>query len=519
MTDPRDLENAIRDWLDGEVSSQTRSMLNEFLCESDEAAKTFARAVNFHYALREACLEEASLPAAFVKLSDSHPDRLFVESISFGRKRQELEERLSFRFGNFRNVVVLVSVGISLLVLTTWLLNSGLPELSINQPVEPREMARAEGSVSSEEDQVRVVVVDAVNPGLAKQFPVGTGFNVRDVIRFDTGQMTLRFHAGVIVTVTGRVEMEILTPMKSLLRGGRLTATVSEQARGFTVVTPSADVVDLGTQFGVNVNEEGNSEVVVFEGAVDVLYDRSGGNAVRRTQRLSKGEALQLQEAGKILPITVIQRGIRAEDWSTEISDPDCAIVRISDNFIGPGQPTYYGVVPRGFDEDVIAYVDRPFEWNSLLGTPFPEELRGGDYIQMINNLKFVINLQLQVELRHNCLVYVLFDERASPPQWLLQDYELTSHRMGLDECWPNFRRTPYTHDWISSESMSVLGVGPGKDVDIPFQVWKRTVAAGTTVTFGGMLDSPPPKPDTEQKAHSLRAVSMYGIVVVKQDR
>ena len=38
------------------------------------------------------------------------------------------------------------------------------------------------------------------------------------------------------------------------------------------IETPSTDVVDLGTEFGVDVDESGGTDVVVFEGAVDLAY-------------------------------------------------------------------------------------------------------------------------------------------------------------------------------------------------------------------------------------------------------
>lgn len=49
---------------------------------------------------------------------------------------------------------------------------------------------------------------------------------------------------------------------------GRLTADIPPPARGFTVVTPAGEAVDLGTRFGVDVPPTGDAEVHVFAGEV-----------------------------------------------------------------------------------------------------------------------------------------------------------------------------------------------------------------------------------------------------------
>ena len=50
---------------------------------------------------------------------------------------------------------------------------------------------------------------------------------------------------------------------------GRLTAEIPPSAIGFTVLTPTCEVVDLGTEFGVDVRDTGLAEVHVFRGEVE----------------------------------------------------------------------------------------------------------------------------------------------------------------------------------------------------------------------------------------------------------
>ena len=46
------------------------------------------------------------------------------------------------------------------------------------------------------------------------------------------------------------------------------------RGRGFVVETPQGQVTDLGTEFGVDVAGDSNTDVVVFEGAVNLAYEK-----------------------------------------------------------------------------------------------------------------------------------------------------------------------------------------------------------------------------------------------------
>jgi ferric-dicitrate binding protein FerR (iron transport regulator) len=74
------------------------------------------------------------------------------------------------------------------------------------------------------------------------------------------------------------------------LMHGRAAAEVPPAAKGFTIITPTGDAVDLGTKFGVDVPTEGAAEIHVFQGEVIAQPKHSG-----KHQSLRDGEALTLQ--------------------------------------------------------------------------------------------------------------------------------------------------------------------------------------------------------------------------------
>ena len=77
----------------------------------------------------------------------------------------------------------------------------------------------------------------------------------------------------------------------------------TEEAKGFTIITPSTQFVDIGTAFTARVSPDGLSRLDVSEGEVDVILGK-GGN----TRRLRAGEALYVEPGEKKI-LTRIESG------------------------------------------------------------------------------------------------------------------------------------------------------------------------------------------------------------------
>ena len=110
-------------------------------------------------------------------------------------------------------------------------------------------------------------------------------------ILLDVGVARFDFRNGATVTLQGPSEFEILSAEKTILNAGILTASIPISAVGFEVVTPAMDVVDLGTAFGVAVGMDGETDVCVFEGEVEV--SRSGDQAGDTPRLLREGDAVR----------------------------------------------------------------------------------------------------------------------------------------------------------------------------------------------------------------------------------
>jgi hypothetical protein len=107
------------------------------------------------------------------------------------------------------------------------------------------------------------------------------------------GVAKIAFDSGAHVILEGPAEFEPLSPTGGLLSQGLLSARVTPAARGFVVRTPDATVVDLGTEFGVAVDQGRLSDVEVFAGRVEVgLGTEAEPTGVKQT--VAAGKAIHI---------------------------------------------------------------------------------------------------------------------------------------------------------------------------------------------------------------------------------
>jgi hypothetical protein len=317
-----------------------------------------------------------------------------------------------------------------------------------------------------------------------------------DMIRVAKGKMRLNYSNGVVLTLHGPALFEVISDMRGRALLGRLTAKIAKGAEGFSVLTPRATVIDLGTELGIEVDDAGATDVVVFEGSVDLNYRLQDGGAELQ-RRLFTGEAMRLDPYGTISRIVSISNQRFSDDLLTSVSEsPQEAIISsVRDNIQRETAWNYYEIVRGGMGEDARAYVDRQsHEWNGLDESGMPAYLIGGDYVKTFNNDKCRKDIEIIVTIDAPCKMYILLDDRISPPQWLRDSFRDTGDKIGIDG-------GPWIYNGVLSQGVTA-GVGPGVSVDDKLSVWVRTVESPGPVRLGA----------TETPHDDL---NMYGIVAV----
>ena len=154
-----------------------------------------------------------------------------------------------------------------------------------------------------------------------------------------SGVATLAYVNGILLTMEGPADLDLISADRVFCRSGRLRARVPKGAEGFVIASPSSAVVDLGTEFGLNVKPDGRSEVMVFEGAAEVALLSEAG-APEHSQLVEKSKAYDLDpRAGRIWESPARPEGFVS---SPELVASDLKL-----------SPTYAGTVlrsgPRGY--------------------------------------------------------------------------------------------------------------------------------------------------------------------------
>jgi len=144
------------------------------------------------------------------------------------------------------------------------------------------------GAVRDREPFARLV--KSAGAESAQPAPLAEGAAVRgEAFVLLKGSVEFATARGAKVVLEAPAEFRFETAQRLRLTRGKAAAEVPPAAKGFTIITPTGQAIDLGTKFGVDVPTTGAAEIHVFQG--EVIAQSSGG----KRQSLRGGEAFALQ--------------------------------------------------------------------------------------------------------------------------------------------------------------------------------------------------------------------------------
>jgi hypothetical protein len=177
---------------------------------------------------------------------------------------------------------------------------------------------------------------DAVNAhwtGNAAQLRVGDLLPATP-IHLESGVVELAFASGAHVAIEGPADVAVTQRNGIELRKGKLSAEVPHQAIGFTVQTPNAAVMDLGTRFGIDAKAKDSSEVDVFEGKVHVAqgHDATGPD---NGWNLTRNMAMVLDNRGGVTTAAAPETAFPQTGRSVLIRPANCGFDSLTTMKIG----------------------------------------------------------------------------------------------------------------------------------------------------------------------------------------
>ena len=131
----------------------------------------------------------------------------------------------------------------------------------------------------------------------------GEFFNTDSTRSLLSGFINIQFYRGPRILIEGPARFTLPDADRIVLHAGRIYVKVPPQATGFIVDTPNARIVDLGTEFGIEVDKAGTSDVQMFKGTATLIAGRKSKTGESRL--LFAGQAKRVDIGGRVRDIPI----------------------------------------------------------------------------------------------------------------------------------------------------------------------------------------------------------------------
>lgn len=220
---------------------------------------------------------------------DLHALQRSVDRHAHGSSRR-IRLRLRTRIAIAGGLAALIALGVGLALAVSLLSKPG-PQLAETQ--EPGSL-RAVATLSDQQDAVWSSEDGRSTPAPGDKLYPGQRLALAE------GFARITTNRGAVATLQGPCDVELLNNDNAIhLHAGKLIGLVrDEQALGLRIRTDRMTVVDLGTRFGVAIDDAGNSVAEVFEG--DVVVERgSPSEDGFKKLLLARGDSVALDAQGR----------------------------------------------------------------------------------------------------------------------------------------------------------------------------------------------------------------------------
>ncbi len=127
--------------------------------------------------------------------------------------------------------------------------------------------------------------------------------NRKESLLLQSGLIEIVFDGGAKVLLEAPAKFRLKSADRMVLNTGQLFAFVPDYAQGFTVETPNSHVVDMGTEFGIRVEQDGTSDLHMFKGKAAFASDSA--SETKQILTLTAGQAKRIDTFGQVKDIPI----------------------------------------------------------------------------------------------------------------------------------------------------------------------------------------------------------------------
>jgi hypothetical protein len=261
MQDRDSRAKLIHRYLDDSLGAEEESELMASLEHSADARRQLVDEAFLDHDLREA-MREADIRSFIVSGEDEDSPE---PADQLRRNPSHRGYSIALRNGLAAAVLIAVALSIPRVVSDHAEPDKVVPDASAmaDQPVNEVDKAESAESVGTVVQQRDCKWVEG-----SISWRNGDLLRPKTLLSLESGACEVALENGVRLVLSGPCEVQLVNEMRGRVFRGSIVAKVPAGAHGYTLTTPSSQVTDLGTEFGVAVDPSGKSEVHVFTGEV-----------------------------------------------------------------------------------------------------------------------------------------------------------------------------------------------------------------------------------------------------------
>lgn len=229
----------------------------------------------------------------------------------------------------YQTIAVWMPTAFSILLvgLGVWLFSA----FDVSKSTGLRTMPESEKLTVGESESAKTAVAVVIKNISAQWGAKSSGFKQGESLSPGTlellsGLVQIDFFCGASMILEGPADFEILDAKSGFVHTGKLRVFVPDRAKGFTIHSRQCEVIDLGTEFAMDVNADKDAEIHVLQGEVRIRNPRSSesegqllveGKAVR-FDGTERARAIEVSDQQFVGPEDIDRLARRAKDFGFE---------------------------------------------------------------------------------------------------------------------------------------------------------------------------------------------------------
>ncbi|QDT92273.1 LamG domain-containing protein [Gimesia algae] len=267
-------------FLQGTISDEQQAELEQLLTSDPEQRQLYIDYMQVHNGL-STWANETTEPADWIphSVSEAHPSRL--RSPRF----------LLMLFSS----LIAASLLLSLAYYVGWNTRPNSSPVIAESPIDQP----ADETSQPQTDHIALLTqAVGVEWDTNRNLQAGAGLSA-GWLKLKQGTIQVELISGASILIEGPAAVNLISPLKAFCQFGKVRASVPEQAHGFTMETSKLNVVDLGTEFTLSLDQSGSGQVQVIDGKVE-LHSTDSQTTPANIQSLTTGEGVQFDQQGTV---------------------------------------------------------------------------------------------------------------------------------------------------------------------------------------------------------------------------